>query len=216
MKKFLIAALAAASLTMVSCSSNKTEAQLQDYYEQMDAALKAGDYDKYEAIQQACTEWQATLSEEDQATCNRTILMGGELYSNVYEQASQLAAKKLQEEVQQAAEELNTALGADGEDAPAGDLGEALEGAIEDMASDVAQAMGETAQAYTDAAKAAAGQAQTVGNNAVKAAQKQAGKAVQEAQRQATKAVDDAQKQAAKAMESAQKQAADALKQYGL
>ncbi len=65
MKKFFVIALAAMSMTFVSCKKS-VEDQAKAYAVKMMEAEKSGDKDKMNALQQEMEEWGKSLSEEDQ------------------------------------------------------------------------------------------------------------------------------------------------------
>lgn len=65
MKKIFVIALAAMSMTFVSCKKS-VEAQVKAYCEQMIAAEEAGDKEKLAAIEKESEAWIKSLSEEDQ------------------------------------------------------------------------------------------------------------------------------------------------------
>lgn len=72
MKKIFVIALAAMSMTLVSCKKN-VEDKAISYFEQMMEAEKAGDSDKAAKISAEAEEWMKGLSPEDQAKCKAAV-----------------------------------------------------------------------------------------------------------------------------------------------
>lgn len=72
MKKFFVIALAAMSMTLVSCKKS-VEDQAISYFEQMMDAEKAGDAEKAAKISAEAEEWMKGLSAEDQAKCKAAV-----------------------------------------------------------------------------------------------------------------------------------------------
>lgn len=72
MKKIFVIALAALSMTFVSCKKN-VEDQAKDYVDQMMEVLKSGDEEKGEAIETEYQKWMESLSEEDQAKAKKVM-----------------------------------------------------------------------------------------------------------------------------------------------
>lgn len=74
MKKIFIIALAALSMSFVSCTKKTVEEQAKEYAEQMMEAEKAGDKEKAAKISAEMEKWAEGLSEEDQQKAGMAIL----------------------------------------------------------------------------------------------------------------------------------------------
>lgn len=74
MKKYFVIALAAMSMTFVSCKKKTVEEQAQAYVEQLMEAEKAGDAEKSAKIQKEMEEWAKGLSQEDQMKAGMIML----------------------------------------------------------------------------------------------------------------------------------------------
>ncbi len=70
MKKLLFMFIAAASLTLVSCS---VESKAGRYYDKIQAATEDGDYDKASELEDEFDEWVKGLSSEDRRTARKVF-----------------------------------------------------------------------------------------------------------------------------------------------
>ncbi len=74
MKKIFVIALAALSISFVSCTKKTVEEQAKEYAEQIMEAEKAGDKEKAAKISDEMEKWAETLSEEDQQKAGMAVL----------------------------------------------------------------------------------------------------------------------------------------------
>lgn len=125
MKKFFVIALAAMSLTVVSCKKS-VEDQAKEYAEKVVDAFKSGDMAKIQTIGDEAEKWMAGLSEADQAKAKA-----------IMEEATTKAAQELfgglAEELEDATDELDEA-------------GEAVEEAIDEAGEAVEEAIEEAGE----------------------------------------------------------------------
>lgn len=70
MKKLLFMLIAAASLTLVSCS---VESKAERYYDKIQAATEDGDYDEASKLEDDFDEWVKGLSREDRRKARKVF-----------------------------------------------------------------------------------------------------------------------------------------------
>ena len=159
MKKIFVIALAALSMSFVSCTKKSVEEQAKEYAKQM---MEADDMDKAVKVNAEMQKWLEGLSEEDQLKASKAFL----------EVSNDMGMSKLESAVEEAGDEASAAI----QDA----AGEVASG-IEEAAQKVQGAANEAAQQAQDAAKEAA-------DAAVQQARDAATQAVDDAVKQATDA----------------------------
>lgn len=112
MKKYFVIALAAMSMTFVSCKKKTVEEQAQAYVEQLMEAEKAGDAEKSAKIQKEMEEWAKGLSQEDQMKAGMIMLKAMapamEEASAAIDEATE-AVEEIADEAEEAAEAVEEA-----------------------------------------------------------------------------------------------------------
>lgn len=117
MKKFFIVALAAMSMTFVSCGKKSVEDQAKAYAEQMIQMEESGDNSKYEALAKEIDEWGKSLSEEEKAKAEKVFEAAMMEYANkklgidaeTLKEAAEDTAEEATEAVEEAAEAVEEA-----------------------------------------------------------------------------------------------------------
>lgn len=113
MKKFFIVALAAMSMTFVSCGKKSVEDQAKAYAEQMIQMEESGDNSKYEALAKEIDEWGKSLSEEEKAKAEKVFEAAMMEYANkklgIDAETLKEAAEDTTEAVEEAAEAVEEA-----------------------------------------------------------------------------------------------------------